>query len=360
MQPETREIPAAALRFDAGPVEFAKLRNNEDRIPVSMRARQAVPIDHWYWGRIVHDMAGLNLHKPSIPVDYCHYDEEVLGFLDNFDTGADQTEDLTVSGYLVPYRLEDRVHEITHKAGLGVPYEASIFFSDYTLEWLGENIQTKVNGRMVEGPLYIVRQWTLRGVAICPYGADKGTETRLADSGPVTITLFSKDGTMPTAKKAAPPADKKAQEAAPPNAPPPADPPDQDAAPPADPPGQDAAPPDAPPGQDAAPGQRYLDAFGDLGGRWFAEGKSFDEAQALYLAHLQTQLETLTAERDEARQRLAQIDLGDEEPADFSAPGQAPAAGPDAADVNTPEARLGSNLARAAAGINLPGKQPAP
>lgn len=29
-------------------------------------------------------------------------------------------------------------------------------------------------------------------------------------------------------------------------------------------------------------GQRYLDSFGSIGGRWFAEGKTFAQAQALF------------------------------------------------------------------------------
>ena len=33
-------------------------------------------------------------------------------------------------------------------------------------------------------------------------------------------------------------------------------------------------------GEKPAPGQKFLDAFGDKGALWFAQGKSFDEATA--------------------------------------------------------------------------------
>jgi hypothetical protein len=38
-------------------------------------------------------------------------------------------------------------------------------------------------------------------------------------------------------------------------------------------------------------GQQFLDEFGSLGGVWFAEGKTYDEARTLYTAHLKAQLE---------------------------------------------------------------------
>jgi len=42
-----------------------------------------------------------------------------------------------------------------------------------------------------------------------------------------------------------------------------------------------------------APGQKFLDAFGDQGGIWFAQGKGFEEAGELYLAKLKSQIAEL-------------------------------------------------------------------
>ena len=371
------EIPADALRFASASVELRKTNwtagDEPERIPVSLKARQAGVIDHWYWGPIIHDMAGLEFHKATIPIDYRHNEDEILGFLDEFTTGKDNTEDLTVSGYLIPYKTQDRVAEIVHKAGQGVPYEASIYYSDYTLEFLGEDIEATVNGLAVVGPLYIVRKWTLRGVAICPYGADKGTETRLADrpGETKTVSLMTKEGqpmpkiTPQTAKqKAAPPADPNKDQAAPPAEPnkdqatPPAEPNKDQATPPAEPnkdqaePDKDQAEPDQATGPPAGPA--FLEAFGDLGGRWFAEGKTWAEAQTLFRKHQQAEIDRLTAERDDATTRLAQIDLGDDDAAGFSVADGKAAGDVNATTVNTPEAKLGANLARAAAGIKRP------
>lgn len=41
-----------------------------------------------------------------------------------------------------------------------------------------------VNGYDFEGPGVIIREWPLRGVAICPYGADANTESAALSTGP--------------------------------------------------------------------------------------------------------------------------------------------------------------------------------
>jgi hypothetical protein len=90
------------------------------------------------------------------------------------------------------------------------------------------------------------------------------------------------------------------------------------------------------PAKPAAPGQAFLDAFGPQGGVWFAEGKTFAEAQALQLAALTAQLEG----QDKERARLYRA-LGIPDP-------QA------AKTVKALEGKLNSNgLARFAAGITF-------
>lgn len=60
-------------------------------------------------------------------------------------------------------------------------------------------------------------------------------------------------------------------------------------------------------------GQAFLDAFGDKGGVWFAQGKSFDEANRLFMADILT-------ENEELKQRLsAATATGETEPIEFDA-----------------------------------------
>lgn len=169
-------IPAKACRFSE--CEFVIGDNGEKSktAPIKLTARSGKPIEHWFWGRVVHDLAGMRLHKSRLPVDYAHDDKEVIGYLNRFDS---QSGDLVVSGALVPFKDTDRATEIIHKNREGVPYEASINFGGdgIKIEEVAEGFLAQVNGYAFEGPGIIIREWPLRGVAICPYGADANTNS---------------------------------------------------------------------------------------------------------------------------------------------------------------------------------------
>lgn len=171
-------IPASACCLSLGEVEVGDNGDKAKTAPVKLTARSGKAIDHPFWGAVVHDLAGMQLHKPRIPIDYVHDDAEVIGYLNRFDITSG---DLVVTGALVPFKDSDRATEIIHKSKAGVPYEASINFG-------GEGIQIQelspgevapVNGFMFEGPGIIIRKWPLRGVAICPYGADMNTSSNV-------------------------------------------------------------------------------------------------------------------------------------------------------------------------------------
>lgn len=113
----------------------------------------------------------------------------------------------------MPYKESDRASEIIHKARAGVPYEASINFGGpgIKVEEVAEGRAAQVNGYQFDGPGIIVREWPLRGVAVCPYGADMNTRSELAQdqSIPVTFTQSGKEPPMsePKLAEAAPAVD---------------------------------------------------------------------------------------------------------------------------------------------------------
>jgi hypothetical protein len=185
----TGSVPASALRMVVGPFELGDNGEGAKSAPIRMKARTAQPVQHWFWGRVVHDMAGMHLHKDRLPVDYVHNPSEVIGYANHFRA---DTDGLEVSGALVPFKDSDRASEIIHKARAGVPYEASIYFGGdgIKVEDVAEGQAAQVNGFQFAGPGIIIREWPLRGVAVCPYGADMNTRSELAqgESIPVTFT----------------------------------------------------------------------------------------------------------------------------------------------------------------------------
>lgn len=265
-QMTTREktVPRAAMRLNVGEFELRSNGETAKTAPIRMVARTGDPIEHWYWGKIVHDLSGMKLHKPRLTIDYCHDDSEIMGYLNKFDNSSGY---LVASGALVPYKDNDRATEVIFKAGQGVPYEASIDFAGpISLEEVPEGYSTKVNGRDFSGPGVIVRQWHLRGVAVCPYGADMNTESALfKEQDEITVKVLSHTGD--TMNKSDSPAEvvNVTVEAEP---------------------VQQAAEATSPAVEATASAQAaavespqhgpFVEAFGDIGARWFLERRKFE------------------------------------------------------------------------------------
>ncbi len=94
-------------------------------------------------------------------------------------------------------------------------------------------------------------------------------------------------------------------------------------------------------------GMKFLNAFGDQGGVWFAQGKTFEEAQALHFAEVVTQRDRLAKENEELKVKLT-ASRGEKSPLSFS---------PDPLDQAKPPLKntgnLSSGLAKFAANINF-------
>ena len=182
--PKTLTVPAAAFLCEVGEFQFGDNGDDAKTAPLHLVALSGKMIDHWWYGPIIHDLAGMT-HKPRIPVDYRHDPDQVIGYVNKFETGSNQ---LVLDGALVPFGDSDRATELIHKNKNGVPYQASIDWrpsrpGEVRIQVIGKNESVEVNGHTVTGPCRIVRKWKLGGVAVCPYGADDGTKTKVQNAG---------------------------------------------------------------------------------------------------------------------------------------------------------------------------------
>jgi len=362
MAEQTKQIPLAALKF-AADLEMGDNGEGAKTVPIKVKARGAQAVDHWYFGRMVHDLAGMSLSKPRLAIDYCHREDEVMGFANKFDTEGG----LVASGALTPFQEKDRASEVIFKSQQGVPYEASIFFdpAELVLEEVPQGMSVPVNGLQFAGPGVVARKWTLRGLAVCPYGQDKNTAVEFsAGEHPTQVAVRYTQTEQPPAVEAAPAAvdpatgndtaNEEAAQAVDPEAQEPANKPaeqEEQATKPAEGQPAPAAAPVEAAGQNATQdGPAFLAAFGDQGGVWFAQGKKFAECQALFNQQLQADRERLTKENEQLRTQLSAV-RGEREPVSFG--GDA-----DLAPMNEPTAKqkaaLGSGLAKFAANITLP------
>jgi len=314
------KIPANAFRMAEKPFEL-KASGKDGKYPVRLVCRTSAPVESWFWGTCYHDLHGMKLAKEKLPIDYIHDDAEVIGFLDNFTV---ENGELVATGELTPFKDDDRAAELIHKLKVGVPYEASINFSGETkIEDVKQGGIADVNGGQVAGPCLIFREWTLRGVAICPYGADGQTSTSAEFSADEAIPVSVLSGESPAAE--APAADSPAEEAPAPATPaedPPADENPTEAAPaeehPAEEPPAEATPP--PSQTETAEDPRALfrrmaaDFGTEIAAKVFAEGGSYEDARAAKFRELEAEVARLTEEN----KRLAAAPSAGGTPATFT------------------------------------------
>lgn len=266
MASNTRLVPKSALMFaadfqagDEAPVQV----DGTTLYPFAMLARTNGIATHPFWGRCIHDFAGMVQPKPSVTVDYCHSQTEVIGFADQITVTP---EGLRMAGALVSIAPGDRAAEIPAKRKAGVPYEASILtcWDGLVVEDVPEGYQADVNGLTVDGPVTIFRQWEIWGVAILPYGSDTGSELQFSAglSGDVHVTVKG-----PSMTKPAP----------------------------------------TPPGSEKT-GQDFINAFGPKGAVWFVEGKSFAEAAQKFGEDLQQDSEAKDEKITELEGKIGELE----------------------------------------------------
>lgn len=142
-----------------------------------MRAYTGGPMQVGFYGApVVIDMAGLTAKAP-LPILMNHSLDKIVGHADEITSG-DATLDLAgvVSG------ASDEANQVMASAKLGFPWKASVGARPDKMEFVGEGVNTKVNGKTFTGPLYVARKSTLGEVSFVPMAADSKTSARVAAS----------------------------------------------------------------------------------------------------------------------------------------------------------------------------------
>lgn len=196
----TKNVPKSACCFAIGEVQVESNGENATSAKFRMVARSGKPIDHPYWGRIVHDIDGFSVSRGRVAIDYGHDAAKPIGYANRFET---DTGDLVASGALTPVAEDDAASRVLKQAAAGIPFEASINFggTGVEIEQVEENTTTMVNGYEFAGPGVVVRKWPLRGIAVCLYGADQYTSTEFSKSEDVAVTFIEEESAMAATDK---------------------------------------------------------------------------------------------------------------------------------------------------------------
>ena len=140
----------------------------------------------WYRAEpIVVDMAGMRIPSQSLPIDKDH------GTHVGHTTAVEMTpgnQRLKCRGLMSGYSDDPADADLSAQASRhlvrmsknGFPYQASIDAQVHKIERIEAGEKCTVNGQSLQGPLYVARASTLKGVAILAHGADGNTQTKIA------------------------------------------------------------------------------------------------------------------------------------------------------------------------------------
>jgi phage major head subunit gpT-like protein len=170
------------LEFAAETIDWIKGEGDaagQTKIPqFKMRAYTGGPmVVGWYSSPVVVDLSGMKAAAPSIPILMNHDMTQIVGHADAIDIG-DATIDISgvVSG------TGAASLEVVGNAKNGFPWKASIGARPDKMEFVGEGVSTKVNGKTFTGQLFVARKSTLGEVSFVALGADSKTTVKVAAS----------------------------------------------------------------------------------------------------------------------------------------------------------------------------------
>lgn len=177
-----RMIRAAAgemIHADAAGVDWVEAADGEQKKPkrfsINAYSGGVLRVSR-YDTPVVIDLAGMTAQAP-IPILLDHEHSSIVGHADDIDVG---TASLKLGG--IVSGVGDAADKVTAMAGNGFPWRASVGAIPMELEWVGDGVSTKVNGRSFKGPMYVARKSELKEVSFVAVAADSRTSAKVAAS----------------------------------------------------------------------------------------------------------------------------------------------------------------------------------
>ncbi len=206
---EKRKVPLAACRLRSH--ELIELRLAAAETPEvegkprsrewSMVANIGKTMQRW-WGFMVLDLAGARFRQ-RLPLLKDHDTEQRLGYSSKIEVTE---RGLEASGRLLT--KSPMVEQVLADAADGFPWQASIIVEPHNVQVLDEGQSAEANGRTVEGPVHIWRDYTVRELTITALGADDETSAEAfgAGDGAEVEALFHRSEEIEMAETKTPPA----------------------------------------------------------------------------------------------------------------------------------------------------------
>jgi hypothetical protein len=171
---ETVKINKAALCFSNSGSEVtlsAKESGKERSIAMTLYSGKIIK-NHWYWGDLAIDTSGVKMAKKKIPILEEHEIDKKIAFgafavNEAHELVATENTFVDTPAAANFQRLSDQ----------GFPFEASLSGRPIKIQRLMEKEESEVNGYVMKGPGTIWRESVIREGSICTFGYDPHTKS---------------------------------------------------------------------------------------------------------------------------------------------------------------------------------------
>lgn len=172
-----KNLPIGAFKLvDADETCKASCFKEGDSKQLKMQINSGKPItNHWYWGTLVIDMAGMSLSGSRFPILEDHDTDKKIAHTgkpivtDNFALQVDPDNTTFVST-----KESETFQKLSAE---NFPYQASVRGTPTEIQRLAEKEVAQVNGFELKGPAYIWRKWIFKEGSVTVFGADSKTQS---------------------------------------------------------------------------------------------------------------------------------------------------------------------------------------
>jgi hypothetical protein len=124
---------------------------------------------------VVVDLSGLKIPAKSRPILRDHDSSRIVGHTESIEINGSS---IRLAGVISG--SNEHAREVTAAGDNGFPWQSSIGASAQRVVFVDRGESVEVNGRRLNGPLYVARQATLREVSFVALGADDQTVAQMA------------------------------------------------------------------------------------------------------------------------------------------------------------------------------------
>ena len=188
---KSKKVPKASLRLLSGGADACALSDKDGKVRLQMTVYSGKIIpNHWYWGNLSIDLQGGVFSQSKYPILEDHMTSKKIAFSGKPVIG----EDIQLNPDTTEFVDTKESAEFQRLSAQGFPYQASIYATPLSVEWVKPGASVDVNGYKLKGPGAVWRKWKYNEASVCVFGADSKTNSKVFSKQDLAEIQMSEKG----------------------------------------------------------------------------------------------------------------------------------------------------------------------